>query len=225
MRKIFLSLVLCALAFVPVSARARLVASDNLIRNDHTLGSSWTATVACAITDWVLSFTAPSGASPDCTGADFNVSYYTGTFANNQYSQVVIVKGTNGYEGVVVRASSGNNGYGVTLDGGSGCTIYKWVSGTRTSIGSCTVTWTDGHTLYLESVGTTLTVKDNGSTIGTATSQTDLSSGSPGITGYQDSPGKLTFWEGGDIGGATSFVPGIINAPIRGGGWALPRPR
>ncbi len=217
MRKILLSLVLCALAFVPVSA-APFVSSDDFIRNASTLGSNWTSTVACAITDWTLTFTAPSGAASGCAGADFNVSYYTGTFANNQYSQVVIAKGTNGYQGVVVRASSGNNAYGVVLEGGSGCKIYKWVSGTRGSIGSCTVTWTDGHTLYLEAIGTTLTAKDNGSTIGTATSQTDLASGSPGITGYQDAPGHLTFWEGGDIGGVTSFVPGIINAPIRGGG-------
>ncbi len=216
MRKILLSLVLCALAFVPVSAAKRaLPATDSFLRTDTTLGSNWTATSG-AITEWTLN--AITGASPS-SPSNFEEAYWNAdSFGNDQYSQAVIKRGTAGTEGVAVRMSAGYNGYRATLFGGSGCSITKDVSGSGTDIGSCSVTWTDGHTLKIEVIGTAITVYDNGASIGTATDSA-LASGSAGIVGFQDAGTNLTNWEGGNTGAPpSSFVPAIINAPIRGGG-------
>ncbi len=195
-----------------------------------TLGSNWTA-VSGAITDWTVSNTAGGcaaldpGAFTGYAGSDFAAAYWNADSFNaggDQYSQAVIIKGTSGYQGVGTRFTSGPNGYFVSLESGT-CKIYKWVSGVRsdiTSSGSCSVSWTDGHTLYLESTGanpTSIVVKDNGSVIGTASDSDIDSGGAPGIIGYADGgTTRDTSWQGSNTGGGGATLPAaIINAPIK----------
>ncbi len=200
-----------------------LPASDSFSRCTATLGTNWTdAASGGAITDWTLSDNAgacagsPVGAVNAFAGSNFDYAYWNAdSFANDQYSQVVVTKGTNGYVGVAVRVTS-LNAYLVTLDGGT-CNIRKFVSGTRSDIGSCSVTWTDGHTLKLQAIGTAITAFDNGVSIGTAT-DSDLVSGSGGIVGYADTGGqRVATWEGGNTGGGGPTFPGAVigHAPIK----------
>lgn len=201
-----------------LGAPMALPATDSFDRNDSTLGSAWTASIGL-LTTWTLcsaAVCAPDhyGATSQEIGSDFNVAFNNlDTYNANQYSQVAIIKGANGYQGACVRVTAGN-GYCVDLD--SNCTFYEWLSSSRSVLGTCSShTWTDGHTLKLDVVGTVLTVYDNGTSFGTV-SNGDISSGSAGIMAYQNVPGKFYDWEGGNTGGGGATFPGaIINAPIR----------
>ncbi len=193
-------------------------------RNSTGLGANWTS-VSCSAppaADWVV--TLGTGMAAGCAGADYAAEYWNADSFNgsgDQYSQIAITKGANGYEGVGVRMSAGPNAYFVTLESGA-CKIFKWVAGTRTDItssGSCSVSWTNGHTLYIEATGanpTSIVVKDNGSTIGTASDSDIDSGGAPGVIGYVDSGANSLTWQGSNTGGGGATFPGaIINAPIR----------
>lgn len=210
---------------VPTSARRALPATDDLTRTASTLGSNWTA-ASGDITDWLLfdGNGEDPGATADFSGADFALAYWNAdAFNDDQYSQAVVTVGTNGYIGVAVRLSGttgSQNGYGVSLEvAAGGCDIYKWVSGTRSTIGSCSVTWTNGHTLRISVTGSSITVTDNGSTIGTATDSA-VTTGDPGLLGYSDTGSLMTNWQGDNVGGGggPTINPAIINTPIRGGG-------
>ncbi len=218
MRSFLLSL--AAVAFLALPANDAL--------NDRcatTLGSNWTG-ASGANTDWTVSDQTGAcaaitiGTTSTFTGSDYALAYWNAdTFDNDQYSQAIIsVIGAGGNYGVAVRLSGttgSQNGYGMAFEGGSGCTLFKWVSGTRSAIGSCTVTWTDGHTLKMSAVGNTITVEDNGTPFGSAT-DSDIASGKPGLLGYANGVWRVTTWQGGDTTPpAGNFPAAIINAPIR----------
>lgn len=191
-----------------------LPATDSFKRSAATLGSSWTA-ISGAITDWIL--TVLTGASSSYAGAEFAYDYWNvDSFADDQYSQAVITKGSNGYQGVGVRLASGGNAYLAVLDSGTGGHVYKILSGTRSTVGTITLTWVDGDTLKIDAVGTTLTVYQNNVSRATFTSQTDLTSGAAGIVGYSDAPGTISDWQGGNVGGSTPYPSAIVNNPVRG---------
>ncbi len=210
MRKILLSLVVAV-------AVASLPATDDFNRNASTLGSNWTATTA-AITDWTLNTV--TRLSSTYGGADFASAYWNAdSFTAAHYAQAVITKGALGYEGVGVRLDNAGNGYVGVLDP---CHIYKFTAGTRSTLLTCSLSWTNGHTFKMTATGTsttTLTLYDNGASVDSiADSSSPHTAGAPGLVGYVDTGAITTDWEGNNIGGVTSFVPGIINAPIRGGG-------
>ncbi len=189
-----------------------LPATDSLTdRTAGTLGTNWSAAIG-AITDW--SVVTGVGATETASGADFSVSYWNqDTFTDDQYAQVVLTIDANGYAGAVVRGSSGN-AYGVSLEGGA-CTFYKWVSSSRSSLGTCSShAWTSGHTLKLSVVGDALTVYDNGVSFGSTTGGSAVTSGKPGMLGYSGA-NSFTNWQGDNVGGAATFPAAIINAPIR----------
>jgi hypothetical protein len=221
MRRLVFALMLAGVASSPPPFAA---STDSLTdRCAVTLGSNWTGADG-AVTDWVVSDGAGGcvgttpGADAVYVGADYALAYYNAaSFTDDQYSQAVISKGVNGYNGVAVRLSGttgSQNGYSVSLE--SGCTIYKWVSGTRSSIGTCTDTWVDGHTLKLSVTGTALTVTDNGSSVGSAT-DSSVTSGKPGIMGYsQAGTARISNWQGDNVGGGgPTFPAAIVNALIR----------
>ncbi len=121
-----------------------------------------------------------------------SLARWTGdTFNNNQYAQVTISAAqTSGlYIGVAVRVQSGGelNAYGAYTDS-SAVKIMKWISGTPTELYSGTA-FGQGDVLRLEISGTTLTLKQNGSTITTVT-VSNFSSGSPGLSGYGSGTGN-----------------------------------
>ena len=209
-------------AFVALMLTAQ---SDNFTRCASTLGSSWTGAEG-AITDWTTSDNAgacagsSTGARSAFAGADYALAYWNGfSFTADQYSEAVITKGPSGYEGVAVRlggTTGSQSGYGVDL-ASSTCQIYEWLVGVRSAIGSCSVTWTNGHTLRISITGSAITVTDNGSSIGTATNS-DVSSGAAGILGYSDSGGVITSWAGDNVGGGggATLPPALLLNPLRG---------
>jgi hypothetical protein len=204
-------------AFALAGSLLALPATDSLKRSAGTLGANWSSHLG-AVTDWTL--TVGEGANPTYGGADFSMhSWNADSFSDDQYSEAKLDIGANGYVGVAVRMSGSDGtreGYAVTLE--SGCTIYKWDGGTKSGIGSCSVTWTDGHTLRLSVSGTSITVTDNGSPIGSATDSA-VTTGAPGIVGYSSSVSYIYDWQADNVGGSpASFIPALINAPIRGGG-------
>lgn len=213
MKRIILlvALIVYGLVWTPTAtARRSLPATDSFTdRTAATLGSNWTATNG-AITDWVVNV--GTGTSTGYGGSDFIVDYWNAdSFTADQSSHAQINKGLNGYEGVGVHITSGFNGCVATLDGN----IYKWVSGTRSTIGTFTNTWSSGDTLKVDIVGSTLTVYRNGSSVGT-TAGCSLSSGSPGIVGYSDGTFLIFSWQGDNVGSsAPSALPAIFGP--RGG--------
>ncbi len=201
-----------------VAAVLSLPATDSLTdRNAGTLGSNWASAIQ-PITEWTL--TLGVGATSANVGADFNVPFWNAdTFGNDQYSQVVLSRSTNGYTGVSVRGSSGN-AYGISLES-PGCVFYKWVSSVRSTLSSTcgSYSWTNGHTLKLAVVGNALTAYDNGSAFAACDATctgSSIASGKPGLLGYSDVGGLWTNWQGDNAGGGgATFPAAIINAPIR----------
>ena len=146
-------------------------------------------------------------AVPSSTSASTGMVYDTGTFSDNQYAQAkVSVSGTTAGTGVgvLVRSNSASiDFYGARVNKAvaDNLVIMKRTSGAQTELASFTVTWVDGDVLRLDVNDTTLTVKQNGATIG-STTDSDIASGRPGLT--SDDPitsGAADDWEGGDLGG------------------------
>ncbi len=204
-----------------------LPATDTFSRCTTTLGSNWTG-LSGAITDWILSDNAgvcaglAVGAYPNYGGADFAMDIWNADSFNsdgNQYAQGKLSKSFNGYIGLGVRMSAGTNGYAVDIE--SGCTLYKWTSGTRSTItvspANCGGSWTNGHTMKLEIIGNAITIYDNGASIGTATDSSIASGGAPGIIGYTDTGATISDWQADNTGGGpgATFPAALLNAPIR----------
>jgi hypothetical protein len=99
-------------------------------------------------------------------------------------------------------------------------TIYKLASSTFTPLSSGSTTVSDGDIFELDVSGTTLTAKQNGSTLGSTTDST-YPTGSPGIA-YATYGGaatvKLGSWTGDPIAGGGSTINGaiILNPKIGG---------
>lgn len=94
-----------------------------------------------------------------------------------QYAEVRIV--TAGVGGPAVRMGSGPNYYYATVQSSS-CTLAKCVSGTHTTLATFSGIGTTGRLARLEMVGTTLTLRYDGSVIG-STTDSSLTSGSGGL--------------------------------------------
>jgi hypothetical protein len=202
-------------------------ASDNFTRADNTtLG-----------TDWIDPETEFGIKSNSATQKNVSINSQavawwnpsTNTFSANQFSQVTCntVNATPPYGGqqcaVGVEMSGASialfTGYVVFADpSGNTWALYRQDAGISYNLltnGSHTAT--DGDVLYVESNAGTLTVKINGSTVGTHFDNTYT--GQPGISVYSnggvDDIG-LNTWSGGDLGGGGSAFPFAIlkNLPI-----------
>jgi hypothetical protein len=164
-----------------------------------------------SLTAYSANWTANSGAfavtaSTDTVRADGGggedmAHWNADTFDANQYAQVSITSVDSSYIGVAVRChASAATGYGLYA-GVTESYLYKIVSGTWTQIGSAGGAWSNSDVLRLEVSGTTLTPKRNGSTYSTIGAQTDssISSGYAGLSGYEVSGGTGDNWEGGNL--------------------------
>ncbi len=122
------------------------------------------------------------------------------TWANDQSSSVV-VSTAKGYTSVsiLVRASTSEETFYLGefhFTNGPGAGFFyleKFVDGVSTELGTMPGTVNFADVLRLEVTGTTLTFKQNGNTVFTATDST-ITSGSPGITGGGNA--YIMFWEG-----------------------------
>jgi len=187
---------------------SQTIVRDTFTRaNSGTLGASWTA-LSDATDTQVLGITS-NAAQPQVTGGRAASFWNASTFQANQYSQVIVsgsATGTNTHlGGPIVRASAGGNYYLFTwneLNGGSDLQIAKVVSGVFTSLnftsnGPAVL----GSLLRLEIVGTQLNAYIDGNLVLSA-SDSSLSSGAPGITGFMAAASPtffMTNWEGGNL--------------------------
>lgn len=175
--------------------------SDDFNRaNATSLGGNWTLNKGTFGINTNALY--PRTASDDCA-AFWNAA----SFAANQFAQgtITAIAADSFAIGVAVRCNTSavasfyfayayrNVSPNVDVE------IGKYVSGTYTSL-TTTTGWVVNDVLRLEISGTTLTLKRNGSTL-TTTSDSSLSSGSPGISGYGSSSAnaKLDNWSGGDL--------------------------
>lgn len=129
------------------------------------------------------------------------------SFNNDQYSQATVAgtMGTGGATGLLVRGSETDNYYGYYAHSTTGW-LFKVVGGSWTTEGTGN-SWSVSDEVYLEANGTTITAKKNGSNDSSVSSpwtDSDLSSGSAGVSGYGEGStmGYLDDWEGGNLGAA-----------------------
>lgn len=199
------------------------LASDNFNRADGTsLGANWTVQVA-RDSPAIGTNEATVAASP-LTPA---WAYYSGTsFPADQWAEGVIGSrvhpGADEGAGPSVRMTSTGSAYGYFVQGGATDTrlyLYNGVNG-YTQLGTTAGSVGSGDTLRLEIVGTSLTVKKNGSTYITATDST-LSTGAAGLwlTGASlATSGSLDSWQAGDFeagsGGGKGWIARVANQSI-----------
>lgn len=196
---------------VPVIAGGAVIATDNFNRtNADPLDGSWTNLTGNLSKKFKL---ASNAATPEAVGND-NISYNTGTFPNDQYSQAKVTVSGTGSEtgiGVAVRVTGTANTNAslywlvVCHAASNNVTLAKFVSGTYTVIWQRTQSFTDGDTFYLEAQGSTLVAKYNGSAIGASSTDTSVTTGSAGIA-YSSSTTSASVddWEGGDFSSGTT---------------------
>lgn len=142
---------------------------------------------------------------PNSSGAEVS-AYYDGTFANDQYAEGVYYNNLVGssYIGLAVRGSG--NTYYAWYCSNSASYLGKVISGSWNTIALGNV-WTSGDTIRFEAEGTTLRCYINGvldNSIDTDGQVTDatISSGNPGVSGYNTNNNiRLDSWEGGDFTG------------------------
>jgi hypothetical protein len=176
-----------------------VVATDDFNRATATpLGGSWT--------NWGAYYWYGYGGidiSLSATGTGYEyATWNANTFADNQYSQVKINNtAASDKVGVLVRATS-NSGYYMIAgpDTSKGVEVGKIVNGTRTTLfTAANPFFAKNDIAKLSVVGTTLYWFKNGVCIGSIV-DTSLSSGSPGVAGYnQQGGGELDDWEGGNL--------------------------
>lgn len=208
--------VIAAMKLPPAAPSRTLVASDNFNRAGPGLGSNWTQQNLIDGDITIYSSTRANGANAQ-PGQNRMAAAWTGagSFTNDQYSAIIIgglsflsnqygigtsvrsnglTNTARSYYEVVVYADSGGPNYQTDVN--------KMVAGTYTNLVSTTTpTWANGDELSIEVVGTTITVKKNGTALGGSYTLTDssLSTGTPGITGTGGNTVYADNWEGGTV--------------------------
>ena len=158
---------------------ARFPACDNFNRADGSLGANW------SISHGALQIASNKVIT---SVADFNLAWWNAdTFTANYSSQCTVFyrdddRGT--FNGPAVRVTSGGNGYfavGTQFGAGNNIELHKYVSSVDTLLTTFTgLTLTNGDLIRLDCVSTTLTVRLNGTIVGSF-SDASLSGGQPGI--------------------------------------------
>ena len=183
---------------VPV-LHAQQIASDNFARPDGLLGSNWTLglNTLSVYNNQVQSNTA---------GTSQTIAYWNAnSFANDQFSKLVLsaaeINSTASGVGVCVRCSSTSGGNGYVFYGLS-VGYFQWgkvVDGTFTLFNQTGRVANVGDVIELDAVGTTITGLVNGTQIFSVT-DSDLSSGNAGISGYgQGTDVMANNWAAGDL--------------------------
>ncbi len=175
--------------------------SDNFDRADGVLSSGWTYLTAdtfSIISNQIrptTNFTGPRGIR---TGE---------TYRPDQYVKLTIAAGVLGLSRLFLRYTDTFNNYYLTCeDGSGGWGIYKFSPG---SFGVAVVTLplpdypSPGDTIEFQAVGSTLRVLKNGAQVGTDYTDSDLTTGAPGLSLFRSDAGiyhpLIDNWESGDI--------------------------
>lgn len=197
-----------------------LVASDAYNRVDGAPGADW----AQLNTDWgtlnVVSNQIVGSNAADGNNRPAMRWVGAGSFTDNQYASIEVsalsFQGANFFIGVIVRASGDVNAlrdfYATFVASDSAgpnytVSLIKVVNGTTTVLHSAAIAWTANQRIELEAEGPTLRVCMDGTPLGGSFTQTDtdLASGSPGVTGTHSScPGDN--WAAGNL--VADVVPG-----------------
>lgn len=125
---------------------------------------------------------------------------YAGTVNDDQYSQAVASAISSGhFNGLVVRCNTSGTAtfYGTSWDG-SNAYIFKQVAGAYTQLGAAVTSPSAGDTVKLAVSGTTISLYHNGSLVTTRT-DSDITSGNPGVFAYHESASRLDTWQGGNF--------------------------
>jgi hypothetical protein len=197
-----------------------VLASDDFNRaNASTLGANWSAAPGHS----QLKISGNSAVADLSNTAD-QVSVYTalGAWPNDQWSSAQISASSNANAGgdqgaaVIVRTNTNNySGYWGVVDraASSNWGVFRQVNGTYTHLTGGTTTWADGDTFEIDVVGSTITFKKNGATLGSV-SDSSIASGQPGVgySGTESSSAAISFdnWTGGDFSSPSQ----TISAPL-----------
>lgn len=175
------------------------VVTDNFDRADSgSLGANWTE----VITGFTVSgYQITSNvANPKVSGTT-QIAIYTGSsFGNDQYAQSVGAVSPYSW-GIVVRMSSGGNGYSLsTPDSGTPLIIGVVAGGATSHLQTITgVGVAVGDVIKLTAQGSTLRAYKNGTQVGTDQIDTTYTTGSPGILGVFTGFDEHDNFEGGDL--------------------------
>ncbi len=160
-------------------------------------------------------------ASP--SGTENTAFWNADAFNNDQYAQCVLNNGLQ-FGGPIVRASgtAGSSQFywalGCSVASGGTGVLYKYVTGSYTSLGTFN---TDvGHTSKLQIVGSGITLFDNGVSILTA-SDAGIVSGSAGLGGYGTAAPLLDTWQADNVGGGGTTISPTGAALVLAGATAL----
>lgn len=194
---------LCLVLVAPLAIGA-LPASDSFVAGSDQALTTYSASWTYAAGAWQVS-AADGAVGPNSSDNEVGAFWNADSFSANQKSTVIIGRIAAGASvGPGVRMSSGNY-YGAYSDT-SDSYLFKVVSGTWTQLDIDTA-WSASDSVELSVVGTTLTVKVNGTTTMTAT-DSSLSSGAAGITGYGNSwsLANISSWTGDSISGSAATL-------------------
>lgn len=172
---------------------------------------SYEATVLAGQGSWLSSqgtigvyVSSGDGEAYPAASATESASYYSGTFTDNQYAQLTITAIAAQYIGPAVRASADN--YYAYYSNSATCYLMKIVDGVATELDASGTPFQVGDVVKLVAYGDTLFCYINGvldtniDSDGKVT-DTDLSSGCPGVGGYGSSnTTRGDSWEGGNYG-------------------------
>jgi hypothetical protein len=154
-----------------------------------------------------------NGACADRAGAEQCDRWNADTFEPDQYAEATWIETSaqSGLEvGVAVRCSdTAETYYGFYGNSGAGNSyLFKVVNGgSWTQIGAARSGFQNGDRIRLEVEGTSLRCYINDVQEGATETDSDISSGYPGICGYDDGTvRRLDDWEGGNLAGKDTYL-------------------
>ena len=176
--------------------------TDNFNRDDGGLGGNYSTVSG----DGSLTI---FGNQLGWPGGGINVDYNnTVSWPNNQYAQLVMTTPSTTTDegfGPAIRVNAGGDMY-FAQSNTHEIRLYKRVSGSFTQLGSDGPAVAANDVIYIQANGTSLLVKQNGTTVIGPVTDSGVSSGSAGIwlaTG--DTNSRADDFEGGDI--SSAFQP------------------
>jgi len=198
-------------ATIGTSAAAKAItncthANANLTQTNDG-GQEWTIENGGATFKYVSNTCQPNSQS-----ADAGDTYNAVTFANDQWVQITLgtMSGgsSNGGQGIGVflrESLSARTGYRIVINAAASgqVEISKFVTGTNTVLKHCSAstTPTSGDVWYFQISGTTISLKQNGSSISACdTTDASVSSGAPGMAFSSTmTSSSITAWKAGNL--------------------------
>jgi hypothetical protein len=181
-----------------------LPATDNFTNSNGTAltshSASWTANTGA--------FDIQSNTCQTNTPTSEGMAHWNAdAFSDNQYAKGTIADVSSfRYIGPGVRIhASAHTGYEYASDSGDASYFGKFIAGSYTQFASSGV-FSTSEVIKITAEGTTITAYIDDAQ---QHQQTDsaISSGSAGISGYGDGQTRIDDWEGGDLGGAPPSYP------------------